>query len=243
MNQKILLITGWGGGTKLLSTLQQALQNQGHDVELINIFNALDESELQRQTEKAKDYEVIIGWSLGGQLATLLVDQISKQYQQQKVLITLASNPCFVANDAWQTAMPKAIFQSFKQSFETDAIATLKKFGYMVCQGVESSKADFVKLQSLIQAQKIELLQDGLNLLENLNLVNILKNYAGHQYHIFAKQDDLVSYKVFENLQQLDAKFFQAELISGSHGLPVFQYNKLADKICQFLNNIEPSVI
>lgn len=239
MNQKILLITGWGGGTKLLSALQQALQNQGHEVELINIFNALDEAELQRQTEKAKNFDVIIGWSLGGQLATLLVDQISKQYQQHKVLITLASNPCFVANDAWQTAMPKTTFQSFKQSFETDAIATLKKFGYMVCQGVESTKADFVKLQSLIQAQKIELLQDGLNLLENLNLVDILKNYVGQQYHIFGKQDYLVSYKVLENLQKLDAKFFEAELISGSHGLPVFQVDLTTDKICQYLQKIK----
>lgn len=39
---------------------------------------------LQEQVEKAKDFDVIIGWSLGGQLATLLVDQISKQFQQQK---------------------------------------------------------------------------------------------------------------------------------------------------------------
>ena len=238
LNQKILLITGWGGGKKLLSALQQALQNQGHDVELINIFNALDDAELQRQTEKAKDYDVIIGWSLGGQLATLLVNQISKRYQQHKVLITLTSNPCFVANDAWQTAMPQATFNSFKQSFETDAIATLKKFGYMVCQGVESSKTDFVKLQSLIQAQKIELLQDGLNLLENLNLVNILKNYTGYQYHIFGKQDDLVSYKVSDNLQNLDAKFLKTELISGSHGLPVFQVSLITDKICQYLQKI-----
>ena len=239
MNQKILLITGWGGGIKLLSALQQELRNQGHEVELINIFNALDDAELQRQTEKAKDYDVIIGWSLGGQLATLLVDQISKQYQQHKVLITLASNPCFVANDEWQTAMPKATFESFKKSFETDAIATLKKFGYMVCQGVESTKADFVKLQSLIQAQKIELLQDGLNLLENLNLVDILKNYTGHQYHIFGKQDNLVSYKICENLQKLDAKFLDAELISGSHGLPVFQVDLITDKICQYLQKIK----
>ncbi|RZG43801.1 alpha/beta hydrolase family protein [Acinetobacter wuhouensis] len=239
MNQKILLITGWGGGTKLLGALQQALQNQGHAVELINIFNALDEAELQRQTEKAKAFDVIIGWSLGGQLATLLVDQISRQYQQQRVLITLASNPCFVANDAWQTAMPQMTFQSFKQSFETDAIETLKKFGYMVCQGVESTKADFVKLQSLIQAQKIELLQDGLNLLEGLNLVDILKSYAGHQYHLFGKQDYLVSYKVLDNLQKLDAKFLQAELISGSHGLPVFQVELITDKICQYLQKIK----
>lgn len=239
MNQRILLITGWGGGTKLLASLKQALENKGHTVELINIFNALDGAVLQQHIEKAKAFDVIIGWSLGGQLAALLVDQISKQFNQQKVLITLASNPCFVANDQWQTAMPKTIFQSFKQSFETDAITTLKKFGYMVCQGVESTKADFVKLQSLIQAQKIELLQDGLNLLESLNLVNILKNYTGHQYHIFGKQDYLVSYKVEGNFKNFNAKFLETELISGSHSFPVFQYDDITDKICQYLQKIK----
>ena len=134
LNQHILLITGWGGGTKLLASLKQALENKGHTVELINIFNALDSEVLQQQVEKAKDFDVIIGWSLGGQLATLLVDSIEKQYAEQKVLITLASNPSFVENEEWHTAMDQATFQNFKQSFEHDAIATLRKFGFMVCQ-------------------------------------------------------------------------------------------------------------
>ena len=151
-----MLITGWGGGTKLLKDLQQALQQQGHEVVLINIFNALDESVLQHQVERAKDFDVICGWSLGGQLASLLVKQIKQQYQQQKVLITLASNPCFVANAEWQTAMSQTTFHNFKQSFEHDAIATLKKFGFMVCQGTATTREDFVHLQSLIQPQNLE---------------------------------------------------------------------------------------
>ena len=238
MNQRILLITGWGGGTKLLNSLQQTLQQRGYDVELINIFNALDDAVLQQYVEKAKNVDVIIGWSLGGQLATLLVDQVEKQYAEQKVLITLASNPCFVANTEWQIAMDQSTFQNFKQSFENDAITTLKKFGYMVCQGVETTKADFLTLQSLIQAQKIELLKEGLVLLENLNLVSILKNYTGHQYHLQAKQDYLVNYKVSENLSKLGAKFLDVELISGSHGFPVFKSDETTDKICQYLQKI-----
>ena len=238
MNQKILLITGWGGGTKLLQPLQNALNQQGYQVELINIFNALDPDVLQQQVERARTFDVIIGWSLGGQLATLLVDQISKQYQQHKVLITLASNPCFVANDQWQTAMPQTTFQSFKQSFEQDAILTLKKFGYMVCQGVESSKKDFITLQSLIQPQQIDLLKQGLELLENLNIVDILRNYQGKQYHIFAQQDTLVDCKVMQNFQQFDAKFLQVELIQGSHGCPVFKAELITDKICQYLQKM-----
>ena len=236
--QNILLITGWGGGTKLLASLKQALEAKDHTVELINIFNALDEHILQEQVEKAKDFDVIIGWSLGGQLATLLVDQISKQFQQQKTLITLASNPSFVQNEEWHTAMDQLTFQKFTQSFEHDAIATLRKFGFMVCQGTATHKQDFVTLQGLIQPQNLDILQQGLNCLEQLNTVSILKNYIGHQYHLFAKQDFLVSYKVVENLQNFNAKFLAVELVSGSHGFPIFQFESITDKICQYLQKI-----
>ena len=236
--QNILLITGWGGGTKLLASLKQALEAKGHTVELINIFNALDEHILQEQVEKAKDFDVIIGWSLGGQLATLLVDQISKQFQQQKTLITLASNPSFVQNEEWHTAMDQLTFQNFTQSFEHDAIATLRKFGFMVCQGTATHKQEFVTLQGLIQPQNLDILKQGLNCLEQLNTVSILKNYIGHQYHLFAKQDFLVSYKVVENLQNFNAKFLAVELVSGSHGFPIFQFESITDKICQYLQKI-----
>jgi pimeloyl-[acyl-carrier protein] methyl ester esterase len=239
LNRRILLITGWGGGTKLLSALQQGLEEKGHQLELINIFNALDEKVLQNYVEKAQSFDVICGWSLGGQLATLLVDQIERQYQQQKILITLTSNPCFVANAEWPTAMSHATFQNFKQSFKNDAISTLKKFGFMVCQGSKTSKADFIKLQSLIQPQNLERLKQGLLCLEQLNNVEILKNYNGQQYHLFAQQDFLVSHKVHENFQKFNAKFLETEFFLGSHGLPVFHFELIADKICQYLQKIE----
>lgn len=237
MNKKILLITGWGGGTKLLQPLQQALAVH-HHVDVWNIFNALDHQVLAEKAEKALSYDVIVGWSLGGQLATLLVDYIQQHFQQMKVLVTLASNPCFVVQENWPIAMDQTTFYSFKQSFKNDAVATLKKFGYMVCQGTITTKQDFVKLQSLIQAQSLDTLNHGLNCLENLNNVDILKNYTGYQYHIFSKQDYLVSYKVSQNIQELPAKFLSVELISGSHGFPVFDFEVISCKICQYLLKI-----
>lgn len=239
MKQRILLITGWGGGAQLLTPLQQALQQQGHAVELWNIFNALDQQTLQRKAEQAREFDVIAGWSLGGQLAALLADQIAKQHAEQKILITLASNPCFAANAEWQAAMDQPAFQSFKQSFEQDAVVTLKKFGYMVCQGTSSTKQDFLTLQSLIQAQNLELLRQGLNCLEQLNTVDILKNYSGRQYHIFSKQDSLVSSKVASKLQDFGVKLLETELLSGSHGFPLFDSELISCKICQYLKKIE----
>ncbi len=237
MEQKILLITGWGGGAELLKPLHEALEKQGHVVERINIFNALDDDILQQHVELAVKFDVIIGWSLGGQLATILVNHIQQQYAQQKVLITLASNPCFVAQPDWSAAMPVETFMQFKQSFEQDAITTLKRFGLLVCQGASSAKKDFVVMQKLIRPQPIALLKQGLQLLEQLNLVEMYKNYLGRQLHVFADHDALVPYQVMCNFDNLSAKNLSIVSVEGaSHGFPCFMVEQSVQIIEDFLN-------
>lgn len=236
MIYKILLITGWGGGAELLRPLHEALAQKGHIVERINIFNALNDEILQQHVELAAKFDVIVGWSLGGQLATLLVNQIEKQYAEQKMLITLASNPCFVAQLDWSTAMSVETFIQFKQSFEQDAISTLKRFGLLVCQGASSAKKDFLAMQKLIRPQPIALLKQGLALLEQLNLVEIYKNYQGRQLHIFAEHDALVTYQVAQKTKNLVAKKISVILIDGaSHGFPCFMVEQTVQIIEDFI--------
>ncbi|WEI20042.1 hydrolase [Acinetobacter proteolyticus] len=233
---KILLITGWGGGAELLKPLHEALAQKGHSIERINIFNALNDDILQQHVELAVKFDVIIGWSLGGQLAALLVDQIQQQYAEQKVLITLASNPCFVAQADWMAAMPVETFIPFKQAFEQDAISTLKRFGLLVCQGASSAKKDFVAMQKLIRPQPIALLRDGLQLLEQLNLVDLYENYQGNQLHVFAEHDALVPYQVIRNIDHLAAKNLSVVLVDGaSHGFPCFMVEQTAQIIEDFI--------
>jgi len=237
VEQKILLITGWGGGAELLKPLHEALEKQGHVVERINIFNALDDDMLQQHVELAVKFDVIVGWSLGGQLATILVNQIQQQYAQQKVLITLASNSCFVVQSDWSAAMPVETFMQFKQSFEQDAISTLKRFGLLVCQGASSAKKDFLAMQKLIRPQPIALLKQGLQLLEQLNLVEMYKNNQGRQLHVFAEHDALVPYQVMQNIQDLSANNLSIVSIEGaSHGFPCFMVEQTVQIIEDFLN-------
>ena len=236
MTYRILLITGWGGGAELLKPLHEALEQKGHSVERINIFNVLNDDVLQQHVELAVEYDVIIGWSLGGQLATILVNQIQQQYAEQKVLITLASNPCFVAQADWMTAMPVESFMQFKQSFEQDAITTLKRFGLLVCQGTSSAKKDFVAMQKLIRPQPIALLRDGLQLLEQLNLVEIYKNYQGRQLHVFAEYDALVPYQVMQKTKDLAANNSSIVSVEGaSHGFPCFMVEQTVQIIEDFI--------
>ena len=239
LSKKILLITGWGGGAELLKPLHEALEQNGHSVERINIFNALDNEVLGQQVEFARNFDVIVGWSLGGQLATILVNQIQQQYNEQKALITLASNPCFVAQADWTTAMPIETFFAFKQSFEQDAITTLKRFGLLVCQGTSSAKKDFVAMQRLIQPQPIALLKQGLQLLEQLNLVSMYQNYQGHQLHVFAEHDALVPYQVMRKIKDLAAKNLSVISVeSASHGFPCFMVEQTVQIIEGFIQPI-----
>ncbi|WP_087546993.1 hydrolase [Acinetobacter sp. WCHA39] len=236
MTYRILLITGWGGGAELLKPLHEALEQKGYSVERINIFNLLNDDVLQQHVELAVKFDVIIGWSLGGQLATILVNQIQQQYAEQKVLITLASNPCFVAQADWMTAMPVESFMQFKQSFEQDAITTLKRFGLLVCQGASSAKKDFIAMQKLIRPQPIALLRDGLQLLEQLNLVKLYENYQGRQLHVFAEYDALVPYQVMQKTKDLAANNSSIVSVEGvSHGFPCFMVEQTVQIIEDFI--------
>ena len=236
MTYRILLITGWGGGAELLKPLHEALEQKGHSVERINIFNVLNDDVLQQHVELAVEYDVIIGWSLGGQLATILVNQIQQQYAEQKVLITLASNPCFVAQADWMTAMPVETFMQFKESFEQDAITTLRRFGLLVCQGASSAKKDFIAMQKLIRPQPIALLRDGLQLLEQLNLVDLYENYQGGQLHVFAEYDALVPYQVMQKTKDLAANNSSIVSVKGaSHGFPCFMVEQTVQIIEDFI--------
>ena len=144
-----------------------------------------------------------------------------------------------MAQADWMTAMPVETFMQFKQSFEQDAITTLKRFGLLVCQGTSSAKKDFLAMQRLIRPQPIALLRQGLKLLEQLNLVEMYKNYQGRQLHVFAEHDALVPYQVMRKIKDLAAKNLSVISVEGaSHGFPCFMVEQTVQIIEGFIQPI-----
>lgn len=236
--RRILLITGWGLGVRPLVNLHQALEHQGFDVQLIDMFNIFDAKVLEQQLQHAQTFDVIMGWSLGGQLAAELCQKLYERTKQTKILITLASNPKFVASESWDVGMDRSTFISFKDSFKKDPSTTLKRFCYLVTQGHPQAKQNWLKLQDFIQQDNYELNKQGLELLESLNCVDILKNYQSNQFHLFAKGDGLVHHKVQDYFKKMPAKFLSLDMVEGSHGFPVFQSDLISGKISQYLKSI-----
>ena len=76
--QKILLISGWGLGLQPLAGLKTALENLNFQVKLIDIFDSSNPAVLEGAS-KAVKADILMGWSLGGQLATILAQRIFEQ--------------------------------------------------------------------------------------------------------------------------------------------------------------------
>ncbi|MBP2999652.1 hydrolase [Acinetobacter baumannii] len=216
LQNKILLITGWGVGVEPLHSLKLGLTKAGYDTQLINIFNVL-----------GCDFH---------ELATYLVDFFYKQTGQTKTLITLASNPCFVATDNWQTAMPTDVFSQFKASFLQNPQATLKRFYYLITLGSSQAKQDWMSVQNIANPPSNELLLAGLQMLEQLNLVDNLKNYLGLQLHLFAEQDNVIPCKIIENFKDFATENMTYKLLKdATHAFPYLQVERTIEEICQFL--------
>ncbi|MDC4882753.1 hydrolase [Acinetobacter baumannii] len=235
LQNKILLITGWGVGVEPLQSLKLGLMKAGYDTQLINIFNVLD-SDFHEQLNFLTDIDVVVGWSLGGQLATYLVDFFYKQTGQTKTLITLASNPCFVANTSWHTAMSADVFSQFNASFLQNPQATLKRFYYLITLGSSQAKQDWFSVQNIANPPSNNLLLEGLQMLEQLNLVDNLKTYSGRQLHLFAEQDNVIPCKIIENFKDIATENMDYKLLKdATHAFPYLQVERTIEEICQFL--------
>lgn len=233
--QRILMITGWGIGTAPLMPLQQHLVQQGYQVELINIFNVFDTALLSKHLKLVEKFDVILGWSLGGQIATYLVDQFYQHTGQLKTLITLASNPRFVSDEDWQVGMAQSAFTSLKESFEKDPMITLKRFYYLVTQGSQTAKQDWQKLQSAIQSGDFLLQRYALEMWDKMNGVDALKHYLGHQLHIFSEADGLIPHKIVDLFKGFEAKSLKWDMVNGAHGFSLFYAKPMSEKIVQYL--------
>lgn len=115
MRDRLILLPGWGLGVSPLEPLAAALQGLDEHLQVqIEPLPALDSSDLNEWLDELDatlpDNAWLGGWSLGGMLASELA---ARRGERCCGLLTLASNPCFVAHEGWPSAMPAETFDAF----------------------------------------------------------------------------------------------------------------------------------
>ncbi len=191
MREQLILLPGWGLEGAVLQPLAEALggEIQVQVPALPRLSSAAAADWLDELDTRLPHDCWLAGWSLGGMLASALA---ARRGERCRGLITLASNACFVASDAWSTAMPTQTYAAFYQGCQENAGATLKRFAMLCAQGCADTRGLSRQLQGNLACSDEASLLAGLRLLANLDNRATLASFAGPQLHLLAEQDALV---------------------------------------------------
>jgi len=131
---------------------------------------------------------VVVGWSLGGQIAVELAE---REPERVVAVVTICSNPLFVATRDWP-GMDTGVFNAFRRSVQSDPAAALKRFDTLQVTGARRRRPLLQQLQNLPRQPASAELLIGLGWLEALDKRASLAKLKQPQLHLFAERDALV---------------------------------------------------
>ena len=205
MRDRLILLPGWGLGVSPLEPLAAALRGLDEHLQVqIEPLPALDSCDLEEWLDELDatlpDNAWLGGWSLGGMLASELA---ARRGERCCGLLTLASNPCFVAHDGWPNAMPGETFDAFLAGCHADSQVTLKRVGLLCAKAAEDPRGLSRLLVSGAPNSPASVLMPGLELLAQLDTRAALQAFRGPQLHLFAGLDGLVPAEAASDLLAL----------------------------------------
>lgn len=191
-----VFIHGWGSDSRLWAPLCAHLPGHHHFIDLPGFGSAPEDPVdvdlfLSQAAERLPEQCVLVGWSLGGMLAT----QLAVRYPAKiGGLITLASNAVFVERPDWPAAMPAAAFTQFLADFCEQAQSTWSRFCALQAVGDHNRKHVLRALQQQTPptAAVEAAWQQGLSWLAELDNRAALAELRMPQLHILGEADALV---------------------------------------------------
>lgn len=244
LSDDIVLLHGWGSGSKSWQPLIPTLQNIANVIALdlpgfgesASIPEFTLDAVVQLIAAQLPEKCVLIGWSLGGMLAV----QIAARYPQKiSRLITLATNAKFVASRDYETAMPLAVNRQFNKGFAADPQSTLKLFSGLLAQGDANERTLLKQVRALVEPDKIN--PNWLQALELLAKVDNRENFAQLTQpglHLLAEKDVLVPVAAAQALAHLNLQQTVQVIAGAAHALHWSQSELVVQAIQDFIQPV-----
>lgn len=238
MRNQLVLLPGWGLGISPLEPLAAALRGLDEhlrvEIEPLPELASSDPDDwLDELDATLPDNVWLGGWSLGGMLASELA---ARRGDRCCGLLTLASNPCFVARADWPHAMASETFEAFLLGCQSEPQATLKRFALLCAQGAQDARGLTRLLNGAAPHVPSASLEHGLAVLAGLDTRRALQAFAGPQLHLFAGADGLVPAEVAGELLALLPDVEVGLVEQASHALLLEAPHELAAAIQAFLH-------
>lgn len=238
--QDLLLLHGWGGSRELWRPLLASLRDWANvtlvDLPGLNPLLPLVADQdldalLPRIADAAPAGGVVLGWSLGGQLAAELAHRFP---QRVEALVTVCSNPRFVAGGDWPGMSPE-LFAQFRDAVAQDPVDSLRRFAGLQAAGASRKRPLLRELQTALPRQPDAAILTGLGWLAALDTRATLRVLEQPQLHLFSGADGLVPAGVAPAVRGLLGPGAVDRLPCGSHAAPLEAPAQLAAKLQDFL--------
>ena len=209
-NCHLVLLHGWGLNAEIWHCIREELASHFtlHLVDLPGFgrshgFGAMSLDEMaQHVLDAAPQNAIWLGWSLGG----LVASQIALTHPERvRALVTVASSPCFSAQDAWPGIKPE-VLAGFQQQLSEDFQRTVERFLALQTMGTETARQDARMLKQTVLSlpmPDVEVLNGGLEILKTVDLRESLTLLAMPHLRIYGNLDGLVPRKVVPLLDVL----------------------------------------
>ncbi|MFL7887223.1 pimeloyl-ACP methyl ester esterase BioH [Enterobacter sp. NFIX59] len=209
-NCHLVLLHGWGLNAEIWHCIREELASHFtlHLVDLPGFgrsrgYGALSLDEMAQQVlDAAPQNAVWLGWSLGGLVASQIA--LSRPDRVQ-ALVTVASSPCFSAQDAWPGIKPE-VLAGFQQQLSEDFQRTVERFLALQTMGTETARKDARTLKQTVLSlpmPEVEVLNGGLELLKTVDLREPLAALTLPHLRIYGYLDGIVPRKVVPLLDSL----------------------------------------
>jgi len=209
----LLFIHGWASDSLIWKPILELLQeeyslysldlpgygeNADVPVESIDQFLFLFEQYIAPQLPEKFS---VVGWSLGGALATLIATRLQRNVQ---ALFTVCTNPEFVASTRWPCAMERGVFEDFCSRFQSDPARTIDRFCLLQAKGALDSKALASQLRSNCgtMAERHSSLFYGLEWLRSISLHEHWRNLDVPVFHSYGQFDALLHSETAQKVRQ-----------------------------------------
>jgi len=202
--QPMVFIHGWGQSEQIWH------QQQAHfpDAIYVNLPGHGGEPDSGNWLETLRDKLptepcILVGWSLGGMLAM----QLALAYPERiKALALISSTPCFPQKEGWTDACSDDVLQGFKQGIEQHAAKTISRFFALMLHGDNIERRQFNTIARAAinrnHPASMQGMQQGLQLLERLDLRKHLSNITQATWLAHGEQDAIIPIQAGEYLAE-----------------------------------------
>lgn len=148
----VTLISGWGAPVSMIAPWVEGLSEDINyislDDELLAQSRTVDEA-AARILERIEKPRLLVGWSLGGQIAMAAATQAPDKVTG---VVTVCSAPCFVERPGWPVGMVETEFDAFRSGLEHSYLKQWRRFMLLQVYGSPDELADRRALQRWLEA-------------------------------------------------------------------------------------------